>query len=154
MSATTEKTPAEILAELESQIAKRAVEVRGADPETARKIQEAKDSLEYLALEERFNASGKKDQTYAIVDATPYGRGFIVLVTSTKAELHRKTVNHLANKGEFTFDKIAEIVREYVRHPAIETYDETVTLHPDIVMTCWHAVDDLWGARAKIRREK
>lgn len=151
---STEKTPAEILADLERQLAEKTAEVKGADPDTARKIEDAKADLEYLSLVQRFNAVGKQGQKYAIVDVTAHGKGFVVLVASPKAELHRKTISHLVKKDELTDAKILEITREYVRHPAIESFDAMVAEVPSVTDVCFAAVSDLWGARARIRLEK
>lgn len=149
-----EKTPAEVLAELERQVAEKAAAVKGADPETARKIDDAKADLEYLGLVEKFNALGKQGQKYAIVDVTSHGHGFIVLVSSPKAELHRKTISHLVKDEKLTDAKIVEIVREYVKHPALETFDSMLSVLPSVADVCFAALTDLWGARARIRLEK
>lgn len=150
----TEKTPAEILAELEQQIAAKTTEIKGADPETSRKIEDAKADLEYLGLVEKFNALGKQGQKYAIVDVTSHGKGFIVLVNGPRAELHSKAVTHLAKQDGLTDAKVIEIVREYVKHPALETFDAMLTEVPSCMYVCFQAVQDLWGARARIRLEK
>lgn len=151
---TTEKTPAEILADLEQQIAAKTTAIKGADPETSRKISDAKDDLAYLALVEKFNALGKQGQKYAIVDVTAHGKGFVVLVTGPKAEIHRKTVSHLAKEEKLTNAKLLEIARDYVKHPTLEEFDAMVSELPAVTDVCFLAVEDLWGARAKIRLEK
>lgn len=154
MSIATEKTPAEILADLEQQIASKTLEVRGEDVETQRKIESAKADLEYLELQKRFNALGKQGEKYAIVDVTAHGRGFVVVVTGPKAELHRKTITHLAKNDELTDAKLLEIARDYVKHPEIEAFDAMVAEVPDVQDVCFLAVKDLWGARARIRLAK
>jgi hypothetical protein len=151
---STEKTPAEILAELEQQIAAKTTEIKGADPETARKIEDAKADLEYLALVQKFNALGKQGQKYAIVDVTSYGKGFLVLVNGPKAELHSKTISHLSKEDKLTDAKVQEIVREYVKHPSLEVFDAMIAEMPHSLFTCFAAIQDLWGTRAKIRLEK
>lgn len=151
---SAEKTPAEILAELEGQIAAKTTEIKGEDPETARKIEDAKADLEYLALVQRFNAIGKQNQKYAIVDVTSYGKGFVVLVNGPKAELHRKTIAHLAKEDKLTDAKLLEVVREYVKHPSLEAFDAMVAEVPLCTDVCSAALQDLWGARARIRLEK
>lgn len=154
MSTENPKTPAEILAELEAEIAKRSIEVKGEDPDTAKKIDEARADLEYLALVERFGKIGKQDQKWSIVDVTAHGRGFIVLVLGPRAEVHRKTVQALARDEKLTDAKLLEIVREYVQHPKLEEFDAMTSELPVLVDPCFLAVQDLWGARAKVRREK
>lgn len=151
---STEKTPAEILAELERQLEAKTVEVKGADPETAQKIESAKSDLEYLALVQRFNAQGKQGQKYAIVDITSHGLGFVVLVNGPRAELHSKTIAHLATEGKVTDEKVLEITREYVQHPSPEVFDKILSEAPRAGFVCWQALTDLWGERARIRQEK
>lgn len=151
---TTEKTPTEILAELEQQIAEKTLALKGDEPETTKKIEEAKADLEYLALQERFNALGKQDQKYAIVDVTSHGKGFVVLVTGPRAEVHRKAFAHLVRKDELTDAKILEITREYVRHPEVEAFDAMASELPAVVDVCFLAIQELWGARARIRQAK
>lgn len=154
MTTETTKTPAEILAELEAEIARRTIEVKGEDPDTARKIEDAKGDLEYLALVERFNRLGKQGQKYSIIDVTAHGRGFIVVVLGPRAELHRKTVAALAREDKLTDAKLLEIAREYVQHPKPEEFDAMAAELPLIVDPCFMAVQELWGARAKIRLAK
>lgn len=151
---SNEKTPAEILAELEQQVEAKTVAVKGADPETARKIEDAKADLAYLALVEKYNAIGRQGQKYAIVDVTSHGRGFVVLVTGPKAEVHRKSVQHLVKEDKLTDAKLHEITRDYVKHPSVEEFDAMVAELPSVTDVCFLAVQDLWGARAKIRLEK
>lgn len=154
MSDTTAKTPAEILAELEAQIATKTTEIKGADPETSRKIEDAKADLEYLALVQRFNALGKQGQKYAIVDITSHGKGFVVVVNGPKAELHRKTISHLVKEDKLTSAKLLEITREYVKHPALDDFDTMIAEVPAVPDVCFEALQDLWGQRARIRLEK
>ncbi|MDB4946233.1 MAG: hypothetical protein JWP97_5767 [Labilithrix sp.] len=149
-----EKTPVEILAELEQQLAAKTLEIKGADPETARKIDDTKADLEYLGLVGKFNALGKQNQKYAIVDVTSHGKGFIVVAIGPKAEMHRKAVAALAKEDKLTDAKLLEIVRECVQHPALDTFDVLVAELPAVTDVCFLAVQDLWGARAKIRLEK
>ncbi len=148
------KTPTEILAELEQQIAAKTTEIKGEDPATAQKIDDAKADLEYLALVQRFNAIGKQGQKYAIVDVTSYGKGFVVLVNSPKAELHRKTITHLVKEDKLTDAKLLEITREYVKHPELETFDAMLTEVPAAQDICFMALQDLWGQRARVRLAK
>lgn len=154
MDPVVQKTPAEILADLEEEIATKTTAIKGADPETDRKIADAKTDLEYLALVERFNGLGKQGQRYAIVDVTSYGKGFVVLVNGPKAELHRKTITHLAKEDKLTDAKISEIVSEYVKHPSSEAFAAIVAEVPLCTDVCFAALQDLWGARARIRLEK
>jgi hypothetical protein len=147
-------TPTEILAALEQQLASKTIQVKGQDPETARKIEQAKADLEYLGLVERFNAVGKQGQKYAIVDVTEHGKGFVVLVLGPRAEVHRKAVAHLASKDELTNAKLVEIAREYVKHPSQEDFDAMLAEVPAVGEVCFAAISDLWGARARIRIEK
>lgn len=154
MTTESQKTPTEILADLEQQLATKTTEVRGEDPEIARKIEDAKADLDYLALVQRFNAIGKQGQKYAIVDVTSHGKGFVALVSSPKAEVHRKAIAHLAKTDDLTDAKLLEITREYVKHPAIETFDAMISEVPSVQDVCFLAVQDLWGARARIRLEK
>lgn len=149
-----EKTPAEILSELEEQISAKTAEIKGADPETSKKIEDAKADLEYLSLVQKFNALGKHGQKYAIVDVTSHGKGFIVLVNGPKAEMHRKTVTHLVKEEKLTDAKLHEITREYVKHPSVEAFDAMVSELPVVTDICFMAVQDLWGQRARIRLEK
>ncbi len=152
--AESEKSPADILAELERQVEARKAEVLGSDPETARKIEEAKADLEYLDLVQRFSKLGKQGQKFAIVDVSAHGKGFIVLVTGPKAELHHKTLAHLVKEDSVTPEQVLAIVREYVKHPSVEAFDAIVAETPSVVDVCLAAIHDLWGARAKIRQEK
>lgn len=148
------KTPTEILADLELQIAAKTTEIRGEDPDTVRKIEDAKADLEYLALVQRFNALGKQGHKYAIVDVTSYGKGFVVLVNGPKAELHRKMISHLVKEDKLTDAKLLEITREYVKHPEIDAFDAMLTEVPAAQDVCFMALQDLWGQRARIRLEK
>lgn len=149
------KTPAEILAELEQLVAERTVAVKGEDPETARKIEDAQADLEYLALVAKFNQLGKQDHAYTIVDLTAHGQGFVVLVINERAELHRRMIQQAAKGDDAIFDaKATEIVRECVKHPALDVYDAVASKLPAVPNICLMAVQDLWGARAKIRRGK
>jgi len=151
---TTEKTQAEILAELEQQVEARTKEVRGEDPETARKIETAKSDLEYLSLVEKFNAFGKQGQKYAIVDVTSHGKGFVVLVNGPLAEVHRKTITHLAKQDQLSDEKLLEITMSYVKHPSVEQFATMIAEVPLLQDMCSAAIQDLWGARARIRLEK
>lgn len=148
------KTPAEILADLEQQIAAKTTEVKGVDPETSRKIEDAKADLEYLGLVQRFDALGKHGQKYAIVDVTSYGKGFVVLVNGPKAELHRKTISHLVKEEKLDDEKLLAITREYVKHPALEDFDAMLAEVPSVQEVCFLALQDLWGQRARIRLAK
>lgn len=150
----TTRTPAEILAALEQELAAKTTEVKGEDPDTAKKIEVAKADLEYLALVQRFNAHGKQGQKYNVVDVTLHGLGFVVVVNSPKADLHRKAISHLVKEDKLTDAKVLEIVRDYVKHPALETFDEMVTEAPYVVDVCYAAITELWGQRARIRAEK
>lgn len=151
---TIEKTPAEILAELEQQVAAKTIEVKGPDAATDRKIVTAKEDLEYLSLVQRFNAFGKQGQRYAIVDVTSHGKGFIVLVTGPKAEVHRKTISFLSKEDKLTDEKLLAIVYDYVQHPTREEFAAIIAETPDVQDMCVFAMKDLWGARARIRHEK
>lgn len=148
------KTPTEILAELEQQIAAKTTEIKGDDPDTARKISDAKSDLEFLALIERFNTLGKQGQKYAVVDVTSYGKGFVVVVNGPKAELHRKAISHLVKEDKLTDAKVLEITREYVKHPSLEVFDAMIAEVPSVQDVCFAAISDLWGARTRIRLEK
>lgn len=150
----TEKTPDEILADLKQLIEDKTLEVRGPEAETHKKIAEAKSDLEYLELEKRFNALGKQGEKYAIVDVTGHGKGFIVLVTGPKAEVHRKSVTHLVKDDAFTVAKMLEITRDYVKHPEPEVFDAIAAELPMVTDVCFAAIQDLWGARARIRLAK
>lgn len=150
----TEKTSAEILSELEQQVEARTKQVKGEDPETARKIDDAKADLEYLALVEKFNSVGKQGQKYAIVDVTSYGKGFVVLVNGPMAEVHRKTITHLVKQDQLSDEKLLEITMSYVKHPPIEQFATMIAEVPSVQDMCTAAIQDLWGARARIRLEK
>lgn len=150
----TEKTSAEILAELEQQVEARTKQVKGEDPETTRKIEDARADLEYLALVEKFNAFGKQGQKYAIVDVTSHGKGFVVLVNGPMAEVHRKTITHLVKNDQLTDEKLLEIAMTYVKHPSIEQFATMIAEVPSVQDMCNAAIQDLWGARARIRLEK
>lgn len=131
------KSPADELAELQK---------RKADREAARKVENTAAEIERLTLEEKFEAElgGAVGRTFAMVDVSGLGEGFVVLKLGEAALLNA----FMAAKDNDAVTTEAFVLPNVV-HPARDEYRKLVMRRPVVAARCAGALVELYGLKAK-----